>query len=180
MPEPHDDVERWTLDRSRCLTTYEPTFGGRGGGSGGGYLRRYVLLGSVGEDLNVLLPRGRAFYTDGWFMDVSPKERDVKRRLGRIFSVLRHSRQRLRTRLPMPGGEGMGGVLTRRGGFGGDRYDDTKWAYYGFANSGTLCFFVPYNIDNDDRDDDDGGEGDSSSTSSVMTTMTPTPGDDAR
>ena len=66
-------LHNWSISPIACRTTFEPIVTKS--------LSDLVVVGSVGEDLNVLLPKSKMFYNRGWVLDMSDKEKKVKHKL---------------------------------------------------------------------------------------------------
>ena len=60
----------WTVSPTTCRTAFDPII------SGG--LAESVLLGTAGDDVDLLHPKGAMFYTKGWVLDLEPAERREK------------------------------------------------------------------------------------------------------
>ena len=71
----HDTLpsKSWRMNPIRCRTTFEPTFSGD--------LSEIIVNGTVGEDLNPILPKSQYYYNKGWTYDLSDAERAAKRKL---------------------------------------------------------------------------------------------------
>jgi hypothetical protein len=67
---------KWTMNPIHCRTSFEPIVLGN--------LSDVVVSGSVGEDLDVLLPKSKMFYNQGWVLDLSDEEKKAKRNLARF------------------------------------------------------------------------------------------------
>ncbi|GKZ00042.1 hypothetical protein MPSEU_000957600 [Mayamaea pseudoterrestris] len=63
----------WSMNRIHCRTTFEPIVKGD--------LSSLVVVGSVGENVNVMLPKSNMFYNRGWVLDMSDQEKKAKRKL---------------------------------------------------------------------------------------------------
>jgi len=65
----------WEMGPVYCRTTYDPILNGK--------LQDMVRSGSLGEDLDVMLPRGAKFYKHGWVLDLGKSEKLAKKMLQR-------------------------------------------------------------------------------------------------
>ncbi len=65
----------WEMGPVHCRTTYDPILYGK--------LQDVVLSGSIGEDLDVMLPKGAQFYKKGWVLDLGKSEKLAKKKLDR-------------------------------------------------------------------------------------------------
>jgi hypothetical protein len=61
---------KWTVPPIHCRTAHESILPSN--------LNGLVVGGTVGEDLDVLLPRGPMFYTNGWVLDMEPSRKKEK------------------------------------------------------------------------------------------------------
>lgn len=66
----------WTMNAVRCRTSFEPIVGGG--------LSDIAVSGSVGENLDVMLPKSKMYYNSGWVLDLSVEEKKAKRNLDRF------------------------------------------------------------------------------------------------
>ena len=64
----------WAMNPVRCRTTFEPKLSGD--------LTEIVVSGTIGEDLDPVLPKSQFYYNHGWTYDLSEAEKNAKRRLG--------------------------------------------------------------------------------------------------
>jgi hypothetical protein len=64
---------RWRMNPVQCRTSFEPILSGD--------LSSIAVSGSVGEDLNIMLPKSKMFYNRGWVLDLSDGEKQAKRKL---------------------------------------------------------------------------------------------------
>jgi hypothetical protein len=64
---------RWRMNPVHCRTSFEPILSGD--------LSSIAVSGSVGEDLNIMLPKSKMFYNRGWVLDLSDGEKQEKRKL---------------------------------------------------------------------------------------------------
>jgi hypothetical protein len=74
--EPTGDNNEWTMNPVHCRTSFEPIVSGD--------LSTIIGSGSVGEDLDVMLPKSKMFYNRGWVLDLSEGEKKAKRNLDRF------------------------------------------------------------------------------------------------
>ena len=63
----------WIMNPVRCRTTFEPKVSGD--------LSEIIVSGSIGEDLDVLLPKSQYYYNKGWTFDLSEAEKTAKKKL---------------------------------------------------------------------------------------------------
>jgi hypothetical protein len=63
----------WIMNPVRCRTTFEPKVSGD--------LSEIIVSGSIGEDLDVLLPKSQYYYNKGWTFDLSEVEKTAKKKL---------------------------------------------------------------------------------------------------
>lgn len=63
----------WIMNPVRCRTTFEPKLSGD--------LSEIIVSGSIGEDLDVLLPKSQYYYNKGWTFDLSEAEKTAKKKL---------------------------------------------------------------------------------------------------
>jgi hypothetical protein len=68
--------DQWKLNPVRCKTTFEPILNGT--------LGSVVVSGTVGDDLDLTMPKGGMYYTKGWVLDLSHPEVLAKRKLDRF------------------------------------------------------------------------------------------------
>lgn len=68
--------DSWKISDVQCRTSFEPIIAGN--------LSDIVVSGSVGEDLDVMLPKSKMFYNSGWVLDLSDEEKKAKRNLNRF------------------------------------------------------------------------------------------------
>jgi hypothetical protein len=61
---------KWTVPPIHCRTAHESILPSN--------LNGLVVGGTVGEDVDVLLPRGPMFYTNGWVLDMEPSRKKEK------------------------------------------------------------------------------------------------------
>jgi len=59
-----------------CRTSFDPIVAGN--------LTDLVVSGTVGEDLDVMLPKSKMFYNRNWVLDLSDEEKKAKRNLNRF------------------------------------------------------------------------------------------------
>jgi hypothetical protein len=71
-----DSNRDWQMNPIHCRTTFEPIQDGK--------LSEIVVAGSVGEDVDVLLPKSNMFYNRGWVLDMSENEKKAKHKLDRF------------------------------------------------------------------------------------------------
>lgn len=64
-----------TMNQVHCWTTYDPILNND--------LKDLVVSGSVGENLDIMLPRGAQLYNKGWVLDLSQSEKNAKLKLHR-------------------------------------------------------------------------------------------------
>jgi hypothetical protein len=70
------NADQWVMNSVHCRTTFEPTVRGTKGG-----LSELIVIGSIGENLNVMLPKSNMYYNRGWVLDLSETEKKAKRKL---------------------------------------------------------------------------------------------------
>lgn len=68
--------EGWKMNDIVCRTTFDPILSGN--------LSDIVVGGSIGEDMNVMLPKSNMFYNRGWVLDLSANEKKAKHKLDRF------------------------------------------------------------------------------------------------
>jgi hypothetical protein len=68
-----DAARDWQMTPVSCRTTFEPIVSGD--------LSSLVVAGSVGEDLDILKPRSKMFYNQGWTLDLAHEEKQAKKNL---------------------------------------------------------------------------------------------------
>lgn len=66
----------WKMNRVQCRTSFEPIVSGD--------LSDMVVSGSIGEDVDIMLPKSNMFYNSGWVLDLSDSEKKAKRSLNRF------------------------------------------------------------------------------------------------
>jgi hypothetical protein len=66
----------WTMNPVHCRTSFDPILHGN--------LTDIVVAGGVGEDLDVMLPKSKMFYNQGWVLNLSEQEKTAKRNLNRF------------------------------------------------------------------------------------------------
>jgi hypothetical protein len=71
-----DGTNQWKMNAVKCRTSFEPIVEGT--------LSDIVVSGSVGEDLDIMLPKSKMFYNRGWVLDLSDEEKKAKRNLHRF------------------------------------------------------------------------------------------------
>lgn len=71
-----DGSASWKLNSVHCRTTYDPILTNK--------LQDIVVGGSVGEDLDIMLPKGAQMYNSGWVLDMGESEKKAKRTLERF------------------------------------------------------------------------------------------------
>eukprot|EP00521_Asterionellopsis_glacialis_P012300 CAMPEP_0195309100 /NCGR_PEP_ID=MMETSP0707-20130614/38568_1 /TAXON_ID=33640 /ORGANISM="Asterionellopsis glacialis, Strain CCMP134" /LENGTH=709 /DNA_ID=CAMNT_0040373397 /DNA_START=106 /DNA_END=2232 /DNA_ORIENTATION=- len=74
-PSTSTSNKEWTLRPVHCRTSFEPLVRGD--------LKSIVVTGTAGDEIDLMLPKGRYFYGKGWVMDLSDKEKLAKRKLER-------------------------------------------------------------------------------------------------
>lgn len=70
--------QQWKMNSVHCKTTYEPIV------DESGSLTSIVVAGSLGEDMDIMLPKSHMFYNEAWILDLSDGEKDAKRTLDRF------------------------------------------------------------------------------------------------
>lgn len=70
---------RWQMNPVHCRTSFEPIISGD--------LPSIAVSGTVGEDLDIMLPKSKMFYNRHWVLDLSDGEKQAKRKLD-IFGGL--------------------------------------------------------------------------------------------
>lgn len=65
--------ERWRMNPVRCRTSFEPIQSGD--------LSAIAVSGTVGEALDIMLPKSKMFYNRAWVLDLSDGEKQAKRKL---------------------------------------------------------------------------------------------------
>ena len=71
--ESNSSSSRWRMNPVHCRTSFEPILSGD--------LSSIAVSGSVGEDLNIMLPKSKMFYNRGWVLDLSDGEKQARRKL---------------------------------------------------------------------------------------------------
>jgi hypothetical protein len=71
--ESNSSSARWRMNPVHCRTSFEPILSGD--------LSSIAVSGSVGEELNIMLPKSKMFYNRGWVLDLSDGEKQAKRKL---------------------------------------------------------------------------------------------------
>lgn len=71
--ESNSSSSRWRMKPVHCRTSFEPILSGD--------LSSIAVSGSVGEDLNIMLPKSKMYYNRGWVLDLSDGEKQAKRKL---------------------------------------------------------------------------------------------------
>jgi hypothetical protein len=71
-----DGSRKWRMNPIYCQTSFEPIVLGN--------LSDVVVSGSIGEDLDVMLPKSKMFYNRAWVLDLSDEEKKAKRNLARF------------------------------------------------------------------------------------------------
>jgi hypothetical protein len=71
-----DKSGTWTMNPVHCRTSFDPILHGN--------LTDIVVAGSVGEDMDVMLPKSKMFYNKGWVLNLSEQEKAAKRSLNRF------------------------------------------------------------------------------------------------
>lgn len=69
----------WKMNEVHCWTTFDPTLKHN--------LRDITVSGYVGDDLDIMLPRGAQLYNQGWVLDIGEKEKTAKRTLARFGTL---------------------------------------------------------------------------------------------
>lgn len=69
----------WKMNDVHCWTTYDPTLKHN--------MRDIIISGNVGDDLDIMLPRGTSMYNEGWVLDIGEKEKTAKRTLARYGTL---------------------------------------------------------------------------------------------
>ncbi len=65
----------WKMNPIQCYTTFDPILKNN--------LQDIIVSGTVGEDLDIMLPRGSQLYNKGWVLDLGASEKKAKRKLER-------------------------------------------------------------------------------------------------
>jgi len=69
----------WKMNEVHCWTTFDPTLKQK--------MQDIIVSGNVGDDLDIMLPRGASMYNEGWVLDIGEKEKTAKRTLARYGSL---------------------------------------------------------------------------------------------
>lgn len=70
------DSMSWKMNPVHCRTTYDPILNNS--------LQNIVVDGSLGEELNVMLPKGAQLFNKGWVLDLGKNEKNAKKKLERF------------------------------------------------------------------------------------------------
>jgi len=75
--------QSWKMNPVYCKTTYEPIVNSSRSGMSHS-LTSIVVDGTIGEDMDIMLPKGHMFYNQAWVLDLSEGEKEAKRKLDRF------------------------------------------------------------------------------------------------
>lgn len=70
---PRPGQNSWVMNPVQCRTTFEPIVQGK--------LQSIRVSGTTAEDLDVMLPKSKMYYNQGWVLDLSEGEKQAKRKL---------------------------------------------------------------------------------------------------
>jgi len=74
---PEKNQMTWKMNPVYCSTTYDPILSNS--------LQDIITSGTLGEDLDIMLPRGAQMYNKGWVLDLGENEKKAKKKTRTIW-----------------------------------------------------------------------------------------------